>query len=249
MPIRTSNVFRFHGFHSMGLLPDTQNCGCACAGNAGNVFPATVGKRSRHASRHVCDARAVMHAWIANWRFPLKSAAGETFPAFPVHAQTTISRICQEAHGRCHSDFGKSGTVSKMVGHVSPRSMVSLCERSTDWIHSDPELSSAFRAVVWVSTHYKIKKQEFIYHYDVNLFVLYSKPDLKHNDITPRHILFINSVTAPLPAFIKPRVTMCSSVQDCSNPIANTPDLLQTCTETSIWWFHNDLAYLILNSL
>ena len=27
--------------------------GCACAGNAGNVFPAIVGMRSRHASRHV----------------------------------------------------------------------------------------------------------------------------------------------------------------------------------------------------
>ena len=40
--------------------------GCACAGNAGNVFPATACKRSRHASRHVCNARAVMHAWIAN---------------------------------------------------------------------------------------------------------------------------------------------------------------------------------------
>ena len=50
----------------MGLLPDTQNCGCACAGNAGNVFPVTVGERSRHASRHVRHARAVMHAGIAN---------------------------------------------------------------------------------------------------------------------------------------------------------------------------------------
>ena len=50
----------------MGLLPDTENCGCACAWNAGNVFPATGGKRSRHASRHVRDARAVMHAGIAN---------------------------------------------------------------------------------------------------------------------------------------------------------------------------------------
>ena len=50
----------------MGLLPDTQNCGCACAGNAGNVSPVTAGKRSRHASRHVRDARAVMHAGIAN---------------------------------------------------------------------------------------------------------------------------------------------------------------------------------------
>ena len=51
---------------AMGLLPDTQNCGCACAGNAGNVFPVTAGERSRHASRHVHDARAVMHAGIAN---------------------------------------------------------------------------------------------------------------------------------------------------------------------------------------
>ena len=40
--------------------------GCACAGNAGNVFPATAGKRSRHASRHVRYARAVMHAGITN---------------------------------------------------------------------------------------------------------------------------------------------------------------------------------------
>ena len=40
--------------------------GCACAGNAGNVFPATVGQRYRHASRHVRDARAGMHAGIAN---------------------------------------------------------------------------------------------------------------------------------------------------------------------------------------
>ena len=49
----------------MGLLSDTQNCGCACAGNAGNVFPITAGKWSRYASRHVRDARAVMHAVMA----------------------------------------------------------------------------------------------------------------------------------------------------------------------------------------
>ena len=51
---------------TMGLLPDMANCVCACAGNAGNVFPSTGGKRSRHASRHVRDARAVTHAGIAN---------------------------------------------------------------------------------------------------------------------------------------------------------------------------------------
>ena len=67
----------------MGLLPDTRNCGCACAGDAGNVFPITAGERSRHASRHVRHARAVMHAGIANYRFPLKSAAGENVPGIP----------------------------------------------------------------------------------------------------------------------------------------------------------------------
>ena len=38
----------------------------------------------------VCDARAVMHAGIANLRFPLKSVVGKTFPA---HVQPTILRI------------------------------------------------------------------------------------------------------------------------------------------------------------
>ena len=65
------------------MLPDTENCGCACAGNAGNVFPATGGKRSRHASRHVRDARAVVHGGIANSRFPLESAARENVPGIP----------------------------------------------------------------------------------------------------------------------------------------------------------------------
>ena len=68
---------------AMGLLPNTSNCGCACTGNAGNVFPATMGKQSRHASRHVRDARAVMHAGIANSRYPLNSAAEENFPGIP----------------------------------------------------------------------------------------------------------------------------------------------------------------------
>ena len=40
--------------------------GYACAGNTWNIFLVTAGLRSRHASRHVCDARAVMHAGIVN---------------------------------------------------------------------------------------------------------------------------------------------------------------------------------------
>ena len=39
-----------------------------------------------------------MHAGVANKRFPFKSVAGKTFPAFPVHAQPAILRLWQEAH-------------------------------------------------------------------------------------------------------------------------------------------------------
>ena len=77
-----SNI-RHSGNFPVGLLPDTQNCVCACAGIAGNVFPVTACERSRHASRHVRDARAVMHAGISDYRFPLKSAAGGNVPGIP----------------------------------------------------------------------------------------------------------------------------------------------------------------------
>ena len=49
-----------------GLLPDTWIAGCACAGNAENVFPATADKRYQYASRHVRHVHDVMHAGIAN---------------------------------------------------------------------------------------------------------------------------------------------------------------------------------------
>ena len=56
-------------------------------------FPRYSGLAIRHASRHVRHARAVVHAAIAIYRFPLKSVAGEKFPAFPAHAQPAILRI------------------------------------------------------------------------------------------------------------------------------------------------------------
>ena len=48
--------------------------GCVCAVYDGNVFPTTdfketADERSRHASRHVRDARAVVHVGIANPRY------------------------------------------------------------------------------------------------------------------------------------------------------------------------------------
>ena len=50
----------------MGLLPDAQNCVLRMRRECRELFPATGGKRPRHASRHVPDARAVMHAGIVN---------------------------------------------------------------------------------------------------------------------------------------------------------------------------------------
>ena len=69
-----------------GLLSDTSNCGLRMRRECRERLP-----------RNVRDARAVMHAGIANQRHPLKSEAEETFPAFPAHAQRAILRIWQEA--------------------------------------------------------------------------------------------------------------------------------------------------------
>ena len=60
-----------------------QIAGAHAPGMPGTFFPTTAGKQSRHASRHVRDARAVMHAGTANSRFPLNSAAGENVPGIP----------------------------------------------------------------------------------------------------------------------------------------------------------------------
>ena len=57
--------------------------GCSCAENAQNAFPANAGWRSRHASRHVRDARTVMHAGIANLRIHFEVGGGEKVPGIP----------------------------------------------------------------------------------------------------------------------------------------------------------------------
>ena len=73
----------------MGLLPDTQNRGLRMRRKCRERFP-----RHRGLAIPTCiKARAVMHAGIANQRFPLKSVAGKMFPASPAHVQTAILRI------------------------------------------------------------------------------------------------------------------------------------------------------------
>ena len=52
---------------------------------------------------HAC---AVMHAGIANSRFPLKLVAGKAFPTFPVHAHPTFLRtIAQSCSPLCFTLF------------------------------------------------------------------------------------------------------------------------------------------------
>ena len=57
--------------------------GAHAPGMPGTFSPFTAGKRSRHASRHVRHARAVMHVGIVNKPFLLKSAVGENVPGIP----------------------------------------------------------------------------------------------------------------------------------------------------------------------
>ena len=73
--------------------------GCACAGNAGNVFPTTDFKGNRQlAIPAYTKAHAALTCRDTCWdRWP--AVAGKTLPAFLVHAQPAILSIWQEAHG------------------------------------------------------------------------------------------------------------------------------------------------------
>ena len=73
----------------MGLLPDTQICGLRMRRECRERFPRQPPRISDPDMHH------------GTW-FPLKSVAGKTFPTFPAHAQLTILRIWQEAHGQSY---------------------------------------------------------------------------------------------------------------------------------------------------
>ena len=80
-------------FDGMGLLPDTQNCGCACAGNAGNVFPSPqVSDPDMHHGTCVTHVPWCMPGSLTSG-FLWHRRRGKTFPAFPAHAQPAILHI------------------------------------------------------------------------------------------------------------------------------------------------------------
>ena len=68
--------------------------GCACAGNAGNVFPATDFKWDCKLAIPTC----VPHVPWCMSELQTPGGGENVTPAFPEHAQPTILRIWQEAH-------------------------------------------------------------------------------------------------------------------------------------------------------
>ena len=85
-------------------LPPWTSCqirrivGCPWPVMLGTCSPPPRVSDFRHPSGHVRDVRSVIHAGIANYRFPFKSLAGKAFPALPAHAQPAILRIWHDAH-------------------------------------------------------------------------------------------------------------------------------------------------------
>ena len=81
------------GDSTMGLLPNTSNCGCACARNAGNVFPATaVSNPDMHHGTCVTHVPWCMPGSLTRVFLWIRRR-GNTFPAFPAHAQPAILRF------------------------------------------------------------------------------------------------------------------------------------------------------------
>ena len=89
---------RFVESYSMGLLPDTQNCGLRMRRECRERFVHRRLQRKPQASDPgMHHGTCVTHvSWCMSGS--LMRNGGETFPAFPAHAQPAILRIWQEAH-------------------------------------------------------------------------------------------------------------------------------------------------------
>ena len=86
--------------------------GCACAGNAGNVFPATDFKGKRQLAIPACITARALRTCHDACRDRYLAVAGKTFPAFPAHAQPALLLIWQEAHSTWFNSFGPIGPAS-----------------------------------------------------------------------------------------------------------------------------------------
>ena len=61
---------------------------CACAWNAGIVFPTIAGEWSWHAKQHMHHSNAVMYAGIPNEQFSFEVGGGENIPGIPCNYAT-----------------------------------------------------------------------------------------------------------------------------------------------------------------
>ena len=118
--------------------------GAHAPGTPGTFFPATACKRSRHASGHVRDARAVMHAGIANWRFPLKSAGGENVPGIPGACAT--HNFTYLVRGPCSGKQQSCAVLDHYEGHLLVssgfhRKVQSCRNRFHVWYHHGHSIS------------------------------------------------------------------------------------------------------------
>ena len=75
-----------------------KTAGCACAGNAGNVFPAADFKGNRQLAIPVCITTRALRTCRDACQDRLTAVAGKTFPEFPAHGHPANSLIWQEAH-------------------------------------------------------------------------------------------------------------------------------------------------------
>ena len=72
--------------------------GCACAGNAGNDFPATAFIGNRLLAIPACITARASSTCCDACRDRLTCDGGENASGIPAHAQTAILRIWQEAY-------------------------------------------------------------------------------------------------------------------------------------------------------
>ena len=79
--------------HAWASYQTRKIAGCACAGNAGNVYPATDFKGNPQLAISTCITARASRTCRDACRDLWSAVAGKTFPAFPAHAQPAILRI------------------------------------------------------------------------------------------------------------------------------------------------------------
>ena len=87
--------------HSMGLLPDMQNCRLRMRRGMPGTFPPLRLRRNRQLAILACITTRASRTCRDAYRDRWPAVARKRFLAFSAHAQAVILRIWQEAHDAC----------------------------------------------------------------------------------------------------------------------------------------------------